>query len=171
MKPGDVIRTRNIRSYMGDGRSFVEFKVDDERKREKQGAFVLVLIGVEPMVQTDDTKSINPNDWLKERGWTPPPEEPPNWDGIPPETRHAAKISKKVHEAGENVRSNIGGTDFSDVWIGAKDLKCNGIQLRGIGAKKYRERLERALGNVGLNLGGVSFEKRGRQSGILLTVS
>jgi hypothetical protein len=72
MKIGEVIRIRKVRSDMGDGRSWAEFTPDDEKKKDKQAVFVLLLLGQEPRLVADDT-ALDPERRLNEMGWVKDP--------------------------------------------------------------------------------------------------
>jgi len=57
VKTGEVVRTRSLRSYFSGEtvRGYADLKVDDERKRDKQKVFVLLLLGVEAMTANEST--------------------------------------------------------------------------------------------------------------------
>jgi hypothetical protein len=57
VKTGEVVRTRSLRCYFSGEtvRGYADFKVDDERKRDKQKVFVLMLLGVEAMTASEAT--------------------------------------------------------------------------------------------------------------------
>jgi len=68
MRIGDVVRTRNIRTYFSGARGYVDFKIDSERKRKKQRCFVLLLLGIESMVAEKD-EAIDPEVRLSQMGY------------------------------------------------------------------------------------------------------
>lgn len=58
MRDGDIIRVRNFRDYGPDGKSWVEYAVRDSRakrqKLEEKEVFILLALGIEPMVLSDE---------------------------------------------------------------------------------------------------------------------
>lgn len=72
MEVGQVIKTRSIRSYFSgkEARGYADFRVDSERKRDKQKAFVLVLLGTEPLYGGEETQ-LDCNRVLRLMGWMP----------------------------------------------------------------------------------------------------
>lgn len=163
------MRTKNIRAFLPDGRSWAEFRADGPSRGKGQRAMVFLYLGTEPF--DGDGETINPNEWLKARGWTPPPRQEPDWSGVSAETRRAAEEARRAHENGEAKGPTIGGIKHSEVRLDAEALGCDGVQLRSVGAKKNREPLERALRNCGLVLDFVKFEKEGRRTILLLGIA
>lgn len=47
MKPGDVVRLRNVRSYHADPRNWLEFRPDNHKDRASKRVFVCVVLGTE----------------------------------------------------------------------------------------------------------------------------
>lgn len=68
MKIGDILRQRNFRTYGGDGRSYIEFSADKERKRSLKRVFVTLLLGTE-MLDLSDTEPLDPGQQLNGLGW------------------------------------------------------------------------------------------------------
>jgi len=69
MKTGDVIRVRRVRVDLGDGQSWAEFTPDNERKKDNQDVFVLLVLGIEPRLIKDEGDSLDPEKLLNAMGW------------------------------------------------------------------------------------------------------
>ena len=74
MRIGEVIRIRKVRSDMGDGRSWAEFTPDQEKKKDKQAVFVMLLLGQEPRLNDCGDPALDPERRLNEMGWVKDPE-------------------------------------------------------------------------------------------------
>ena len=74
MNTGQILRLRSVRNLGQDGKSFVHYSPDGERKRDKQDVFVCVLIGVEPKVIEEGRPALDIDGAMNALGWQRTPE-------------------------------------------------------------------------------------------------
>lgn len=60
---GDVLRLRNVRHYLEDGKSWMEHGV------KKGSVLVVMLMGIEPHVLTAPEQALDPTKVLDAMGW------------------------------------------------------------------------------------------------------
>lgn len=67
--PGEVLRLRTMRELMPNGRSWVDWCPDYERKQDDQKVFVVMLLGVEPRMPAHPTQQLDVDAVLAQLGY------------------------------------------------------------------------------------------------------
>lgn len=101
MRPGDLVRLRNMRVYSADGRSTFEYVPDRERSAAYKKVFVCLLLGIEPFQLVDKNgkpklKAMEPVKELNRLGWLS--ERQLIKAGVSPETIEAAFNMTNIEE-------------------------------------------------------------------------
>lgn len=158
IKPGDVLRARNLKVVSPDANLEVSFTPDQARKREEQNVFVFLLLGTEPKVG----KHLDAEKVLEDMGW----KQAPAQMTVTPEFERCAALTRKAIDNGVMPVNE----PRMKVHLTAKDIGCNGVQFRSLGAKKYRSYLREALRHVGVCLVEVKMTKEKGTSTLVLDV-
>ena len=159
INPGDVLRTRNLKVVAPGGGLEVSFSPDRARKREDQDVFVLLLLGTEPKLGDNH---LDPEKTLERMGW----KQEPAHVTVSPEFERCAALTRKAIDNGVMPANE----PRMKVRLTAKDIGCNGVQFRSLGAKKYRSYLREALRHVGVCLVEAKMTKQGKVPVLVLDV-
>lgn len=138
---GDVLRTRDLKVVSPDGDLEVSFRPDKSHNRADQNVFVLLLLGTEPRL---GERHLDPEKAMEEMGW----KQAPAHVTVSPEFERCAVLTRQAIEDGVMPCNE----PRMKVRLTAKDIGCNGVQFRALGAKKYRSDLRDSLRHVGVCL-------------------
>lgn len=71
LRVGDAIRVRDAKHRGRDGVSYIAFKPDNLRAKNKQEVFVCLLLGTEPLVLDGEDQELDIKGAMAELGWHP----------------------------------------------------------------------------------------------------